>query len=306
MLQWLGQGPSQRILYNDFRNNRYVTVIISREGDHERILSRPIYTVSDDGKHALSLNFARLHAFRPGYGYVAKPCTNAMEPHPKDDGIFYVNMETGESHLIISLDNIVQFSPRADFQDAVHYINHLKFNPSGTRFVFLHRWQDISTARERTRMFTANIDGSEMYLLLDTEMVSHFTWRDEVHLLAWANHCLLGCRYYLLRDRVQDAKIVGDNILTQDGHPTYSNDGRWILTDTYPNAERLRTLILFDTERSQRYDIGQYHAPFCYDGPIRCDLHPRWSNDNSFICFDSVHEGRRNIYTVNVSRIVKG
>ncbi len=32
-----------------------------------------------------------------------------------------------------------------------------------------------------------------------------------------------------------------------------------------------------------------------------CDLHPRWAQDGSTITFDSVHEGTRQIYALDVS-----
>jgi len=51
--------------------------------------------------------------------------------------------------------------------------------------------------------------------------------------------------------------------------------------------------------------IGRYNAPFVFDGPYRCDLHPRWSRDGKQVCFDSVPEGKRRIYVVDVSAVVQ-
>lgn len=304
MLQWIGNSTKQLILHNDFRNRRYVAVIRSLDNKIEKNLSLPVYCVSADGKQGLSVDFGRLHALCPGYGYVATPFSRATEPHPADDGIYHLDLETGESRLIISLADIVSMAPREDFRGAMHYFNHLEFNPGATRFVFYHRWQCRRMGEERTRMFTARPDGTDLYLLADFEMVSHFAWKGDTHLLAWANHPSLGQGYYLFEDRTDCVEDIGKGILTEDGHPSYSSDHRWILTDTYPNIERLRTLILFDTKTSRRYDIGHYFAPFRINGPIRCDLHPRWNQDGQQICFDSTHHGKRQIYIMDVGDIV--
>ena len=38
---------------------------------------------------------------------------------------------------------------------------------------------------------------------------------------------------------------------------------------------------------------------------FHCDLHPRWSNNGEVVYFDSIHEGTRQIYSVDVSKYLK-
>lgn len=57
MAQWLGPDFKSRILYNDMRNGKYCSVILDIVTGEERILPLPCYTVSSDGKTALSLDF---------------------------------------------------------------------------------------------------------------------------------------------------------------------------------------------------------------------------------------------------------
>ncbi|MEW6382237.1 MAG: hypothetical protein AB1611_21955 [bacterium] len=308
MLQWLGDISHQYIMFNDFQDGKYVSVITDTCGAMKKILPLPVYAVTKNGQQSLSINFARLHYGGPGYGYVARPFTDSDKPAPEHDGIWHMDIETGEHKLIISLEQVVKSFRVKKFENAFHYFNHLEFNPSGTRFVFFQRWfyrgKGDSRSQNFTRMFTANPDGSGIYLLADHGMVSHFTWQDDTRLLAWSKHPLAGCCYYLFEDKTENVRIVGEGILTEDGHPTYSPDGRWILTDTYPNDRRMRTLILFDSINSRRIELGRYFAPFAFDGPIRCDLHPRWSRDGKTVCFDSAHEGMRAVYTANVEELV--
>lgn len=53
-----------------------------------------------------------------------------------------------------------------------------------------------------------------------------------------------------------------------------------------------------------RVDLGRYHSPLPFRGEIRCDLHPRWSRDERQVCFDSIHEGSRQVYVMDVSEVV--
>ena len=135
-------------------------------------------------------------------------------------------------------------------------------------------------------------------------MVSHYDWRDPTHILAWARQNDVGDRFFLFTDQSDEREVVGEGVLTTDGHCSYSPDRRWILTDTYPRAERLRTLILYRVEDGLRMDVGSFFAPPELDGEIRCDLHPRWDRVGRHICFDSAHEGTRQIYVVDVSGVV--
>ena len=50
-------------------------------------------------------------------------------------------------------------------------------------------------------------------------------------------------------------------------------------------------------------DLGRFHAGGL-KGPVRCDLHPRWSPDGRRVCFDSVHGGTRQMYVMDVSEVV--
>jgi Tol biopolymer transport system component len=90
---------------------------------------------------------------------------------------------------------------------------------------------------------------------------------------------------------------------SNDGHPSYSPDGSRVVTDSYPNRSRIADIkILKDTDFStnEAIVVARVFAPFKYNNDTRCDLHPRWSRDGSKICFDSVHEGNRGLYKVDL------
>ncbi len=303
MLRWLPTAPDRSIIYNDCEEGRFISVILDVHTGERRTLPIPVYAVSRDGKSAVTLNFTRVQRTRPGYGYAGPADPYEKQLCPDGDGIYRMDLTTGAHRLIVSLAQIAGIRHDPSMDGAEHWFNHLLFNTDDTRFLFLHRWRRPEGGW-RTRLFTANPDGSELFCVADHEMVSHFDWRNPYQILAWARQRGIGDRYFLFTDRTDDQEVIGEEVLTCDGHCSYSPDGRWILTDTYPDQERLRTLLLYCPEENRRVDLGRFHSSELFKDEIRCDLHPRWSRDGRQICFDSIHEGARQIYVMDVAGIV--
>ena len=49
--------------------------------------------------------------------------------------------------------------------------------------------------------------------------------------------------------------------------------------------------------------FGEKNLAFTRSG-LHCDLHPRWTYDGKWVVFDSIHEGSRQIYRIDVSDII--
>lgn len=304
-LQWLGSAPDREVVYNSVKDDRYIAVIRDVHTGKARTLPRPIYALSPDGAQAVTLDFERLNRLRPGYGYCALPERNADNPAPEDMGVYHMNMTTGANKLIIPISWAAQNQPDERFKPGKHHwFNHLLFNPSGTRFLFLHRWQKDGGGWW-TRMYAAKADGSERQMVFDDGMVSHFDWQDDDSVLAWANTKERGQFFYVAHLRTGERTVVGEKILVKDGHCSYSPNRKWILNDTYPDRDRLQWLMLYDPFSSRRIELGQFYLDPKITGPYRCDLHPRWNRDGTQVCIDSAHEGHRQIYVVDVAHWTK-
>ncbi len=138
---------------------------------------------------------------------------------------------------------------------------------------------------------------------------------------------------------IQDAENptitpFAQGILTEDGHPmTNPIDNDWCVNDTYPDADGIRTLMLYNFSDNRRIDLG--HFKMLSDKPdlqlmeqyfqnvdprilksiseeqmaftrsgLHCDLHPRWTANGEDVVFDSIHEGTRQIYKMHVKDII--
>lgn len=313
-MQWLETHPERLMIYNDRRDGRFVSVILDVESGRERVVDRPVAAVSRDGRKALSINFARLAVTRPGYGYEGVPDPWQNVKQPEDDGIYIVDLEKNTTKRIITLAQVAPLIPAP--KDVKLWFNHLFFNTDDSRFCFLARFQappGANTYGRSTSFFTANPDGSDLYCLAADTVVSHFDWKNESEILAFAQYRNVGLRFCLYTDRTDRIEVIGHGKLTharpvdQDGHCSYSPDRQWILNDTYPQPNQCRTLMLYRPGDDRLVSLGEYLSPPETNAPdeIRCDLHPRWSRDGTQVCFDSLHEGHRQVYVMDVSEVTR-
>ena len=300
MLQWLGPDFSSKVLYNDCRDGKYCSVILELETGKERILPAAVYTVAADGKTALTLDFSRLYNLRPGYGYYNVPEKTKGTALPDETAIWSIDLESGVVSPLLKYTDFASFQPRKEMleEGSVHKVNHLMISPNGKRFMVLYRW--FVGQRKYTRLITCNVDGTDMYVLSDDDMVSHCYWKNDEEILAFENKNDGGQGYYLMTDRTRNYMRLWPHI-SNDGHPSYSPDGKLVVTDSYPNRVRLANIKVMNNQ--ENIVLASVFAPFKYDNDTRCDLHPRWSRDGKQICFDSVFEGHRGLYTVSIDGI---
>lgn len=304
MLAWHPADPDHLLVHNDRRDGELVGVVRNTSGKEHHVYERPFYALSPDGKTAWSLNFARLAIHRPGYGYAGLFDPWADSPHPNNDGIYAMDMESGKSSLIVTLDELARRDPIPTMEEQFHWVNHIQASPRGTRIAFFHLWREGENGWG-VRLYVACPDGRELTCVLDTGRISHYDWLDEDHLLVWARR-RDGAERFLLVD-VRDGlyHVYGEGVLTEDGHDSFSPNRRWVLNDTYPDRHDMRTLMLVSWPEGKRLDIARLYSPKAkWWGEIRCDLHPRWRRDGRQVCIDSVHNGSRQIYVVDVEDMI--
>lgn len=315
MLQWISQD---RVLWNDRDGDRFVSRIYNGRDGSTRTLPRPIYTVSPDGTFGLSADFRRINNLRPGYGYSGLADPHVADRAPSDSGIWKVDFATGNDELILSLADVAKIAwPDGETHaDAWHYFNHLLINPSGTRFIVLHRYRpkfDPATLKFEgqfvTRMLTADVDGGNLYVLDPSGNTSHFIWQDDQRVTMWTRPKDQRFGFYTLTDQTPMIVSVGADKMTVNGHNTYlpAPHSDWILNDTYPDKQTSRqTVFLYHVPTGRRVDLGHFPSPRAYRGEWRCDTHPRSNRDGTVVAVDSPHDGGRQVYLMDVSEIVAG
>ena len=210
-----------------------------------------------------------------------------------------MNIGDGKVQDLLKYTDFASFEPDKTMIGAEHKVNHLMISPNGKRFMVLHRW--FKNGRKHTRLVTADIDGSEMFNLSDDVFVSHCYWKNDNEILSFLRKKEKGNHYYLLKDKSHEYKLYWPRLAT-DGHCSYSPDGKMIVTDSYPNRKRMAFVYLCKEEQQQPVRIASVFSPFKYDNDTRCDLHPRWNHAGDKICIDSVHNGKRGLYVIPITK----
>ena len=305
MLQWR-PGSETEVVWNDRKGDRFVCHVLDVKSGKKRTIPHAVYSLSPDGRSAVSLDFRRVNDMRPGYGYAGLADPHADVLAPEDSGLFRVDLDSGEATLIFSVADAVKIPyPKADLSRGKNYFNHLLVSPDGKRFEFLHRW-GFPKWTGGTRMLTAAMDGSDVRIVDPNGKTSHFIWRDPNHILAWAWHPSHGHKFYLFEDKTGGkVEVVGKDVMTINGHCTYLPGNAWILNDTYPDKNRNQSPYLYHVATGKRVWLGHFYLPPKYRGEWRCDTHPRFSPDGKSVVIDSPHTGQgRQLHLIDISGIV--
>lgn len=303
MMHWIDVGFGNEFTFNDWEGEGLVSRAINFQTRETRTIHGAIAALSPTQPVAIGLNFARMLHCRAVVGYANEMDPDSVHPQPTDDGLFLLDLRDGGSNLILSVSDVIRESQNLNIPDGLAWFNHVLFNTDGTRILFFCRLRYGDGFL--SSLWTVNPDGSNLVCQIPFgNKVSHFDWQNERSILISSD--VMGEMQFLeVTDGQRDFKPFGTGILPQDGHASFSPDRNWVVCDTYPkNAQRLADLMLYDIRRGRKVILGQFYSEEMFTGDIRCDLHPRWSSDGRVITFDSVHEGPRQIYLVDVAEII--
>lgn len=303
LLQWY--QDDEHIAYNVRTEEGFGTAIHNIKTGEKRVLPKAVANISKDGKHGLCVNMSRIYDFRPGYGYSDVPDEYGNINAPAEDGVFLLNMETGKAKQIISYADIVKRFPQEPYSSCKLVINHITFNPSGNRFLFLLRNFFTEGVMWNTQLITSDLEGN-MCLLSDYISNSHYHWKNDKQILIVTSHTGTVRDNLCLRDDFTGKTVMYDlPELHKDIHCLYSPNLKYVLGDGYPDEEKYRHLYLYDVEKHQiQLLLKAYSYPPAVTD-IRCDLHARWNHKGNKVSFDSNHIGGRCICEVDLSNLVE-
>ena len=294
MAHWLGTSPDSLIIYNDWREGKSVSVVMNVHTREERnVFPHPVSAVSPDGKKAVSINFSRIRLTRPDYGYGGDG-QDAREDvqFPEDDGLLLIDLENGDTEVLVSIADVRNLVPEIP-EDGLEYFNHTLFSRDGSKIFWLAR----AIPQRNTTALTVNTDGTNLQRCFpDGWDGSHFDWLNGDDLMVTAKYDAKQYAHVLFTVGQDNYRRLGNGLLDYDGHGTFSPDGKWMITDTYPSSgAREQKIYLMDMETEAILPLGRFHHSDDYQGGTRCDIHCRWSPNGDLVGFNSTHTGSRQV-----------
>ncbi len=233
-LQW--RPKSDEIVWNDRSDDgkSFVCRVYDFRTGTRRTLPRPIYDLSPDGSTALTHDYARMKDFK-GTEYVGIEDPYEKEFAPSRSGIWKMDMESGKSQMIITLEKMAGIAYPKGLPASGHlYFFREGWNPSGTRLVAFIK----DHANNLFQAYSMSSDGGDVRYLYGNP--SHHTWIDDDRIMDFGGHVTPGGReamrgYFLFKD---DGSGEAKELLWAsnfDGHdsllPAPWSD--WIISDTY-------------------------------------------------------------------------
>ena len=208
--------------------------------------------------------------------------------------------------------------PEVHSKDGMSYLCHTVISKDMKRIYFLSRSVEESFegvkkfkgVKWQTTAFTCHADGSHIRRCFpDGWGSSHFNWKPALSERD-ARTMIVTCKwldkiYTHVEFTVGDEdypRQVGGREMDFDGHCIYSPDGNFISGDGYFGKDGFRHWKIVRLADDAVQSIGDFWVPPIYrDIYCRCDLHPRWRKDGKQLAFNSVHEGSRQVYLIDVS-----
>ena len=316
MLHWLPSAQNNKIIFNDCSEDGLISRILDIQTEEEYALPLAINGIAHTKDKALCVSFTRLKKNRPVTSYPCKTSISGNGSHPKDDGAFLMDLQTGDSELIVSLDEIwnrnritregKEMPLKAKLFGTDLWFNHLGFSPDDSRFFFLARFTNWFRSLVSS-MWTFGVDGSDPFLTVNFKhegqysKLSHFGWKDNETLIVTMKYLEESKHsHVLIKDRDGESRVIAPKKLTWDGHPAFSPDRRYMATDTYL-VKGKRYVYIVDLNTEEVHEVASFPNPLRLYGRLRCDPHPRWSPDGSQLSFDGLGKNGRQVFVIDIN-----
>ncbi len=306
MLYWNPDAPETQFFFNDRDPNTNAVFCVlydleTRTRIREyRFDDVPVGNsgVAQGGGSFLAINYGRLARLRPVTGYPGA-VDDTIDPHPENDGIFKVDIASGERTLLVSYKQLAEAlrPTRPDIDGIPLFINHTLWSREGDRILAFARggWNDRALPRIDTP-FVMDATGTMLKMPME-HIGGHPEWAPGGLLIG--EHDNRQVLYDPLESRVV-RELASREILRDAGADVaLSPDGAWLVNGHRHHGDHTYTLVHLESGAhcvSPRFDIGSYLS-----GDLRIDPAPCWRRDGRALAFPALAEdGSRQSFVLHL------
>lgn len=252
------------------------------------------FEISRRADFALEIDMDRLQRLRPGYGYSNFPDTSQGQKAPKENGVWYYNLQTNEKKLLFSLYDVSQLERHESMAGAEHYFNHVSLSEDASKFMVFHLWEKESKRNGRALIY--DFEEESLSVCQTDGVPSHYVWDDKEDLLLTIAKPdgSFSFEQFSPTTKWQTALPLEGFNFRRDGHPSYNpvHKNR-MLFDSYPDAYSERAVYVFDKSKETIQCLAGFYSWPSIVKEKKCDLHPRFCREGKRILVDSAHYGYR-------------
>lgn len=309
MMYWNPAAPETEFFFNDRdpETNHVFAVLFDVEQGRRireyRFDDTPVGNggVRQNGGSFLAINYGRMARLRPVTGYADAYDWNPEDAQPENDGVFLIDIESGEKKLLASFarmrDLLQDRHPRV--AEVPLFINHTLWNRDGDRIFFFVRG-DFSNREARVNIpMTMRSNGSDLHEQA-VFIGGHPEWESGSRLIGHAQSSLVlyDSQTMEIVEKLGDSKVFPD----PENDVALSSDGEWIVQGLEEGPRTAYTVYRRADEQWAR--TGWYDQHPYTSGDLRIDPAPKWNRSSSAFLFSSLTEGdepTRQLYLATVA-----
>ena len=294
-LAWLNNTS---IIYNSLTNDQQNQIVIKdiASDQPKRYICGHHYQAHDEN-YIYSINYHYLATLRPDYGYFDKQYySNHAILDEDEEGIYACNRSTYRFHKLVTLS---QIRNKLNLPQRIKLnANHLLCSRDNSGIVFIARIFDGS--RRAGCLMYFDFHHMKLTPLTPIGVISHYCWLDNHVIFGFLQTKDYGLCYQSID--INSGEITSYSWINQitggDGHPSII-DGKYLVTDTYPDKYGFQRLYAINILNKKYKCIFINHHPLSYRNQCRCDFHPKVSNVTSPIYIDLISQDKRQLAYLN-------
>lgn len=284
------------VLYNQSVDGVLKTGVLDLRGGTIRYFNGSFQAFSQQSKRIASININLINKMRPEYGFYGKDQIFEFDNQLLAFRSFKQNGEDISFVTISMMERITGVS----LPSGKTKVNHVVFSPSGNKACFLLRY--FIGAVKHTKLILHDFQRDDYAVIPTGSLVSHYCWLNDDELIFWGENVDKTRGYFLVLSSGTTISIPSfiNALSTGDGHPTPMQEPDHVISDTYPDKQRLSHLYKLSKKTGKETKIASFFQPFRFRGDKRIDLHPRYSSVSDSVYVDSGHSGTRHAYKLEL------